>query len=363
MAPAPPTDPRQILRGRPDPGTYVANAAGAELDYLEHDGRLVPLVVNHASCDRCYLVSPKAQYLDYALSEVGSLESAPLRWAVRAAAAPVQALLRVRPLDRVVYAGHWLLPTNPPQPWDAAGVEHVKAHVAERYPGYALVVRNLDAYAQGDALDLFQAHGFRLQLSREVHWFLPDRKLSRGQRDNIRGDLALFKRYGYTEGDGEDLRPDEVETLWAYYRDLYVVKHSPYNADYTAAWFRAALGYGPLRVRTVRLDGRVVAFAFSLRHGGRAYPSVVGYDPAPPREASPYRAVVGTLVRDARAEGTPLFLSSGVSAFKKNRGTQTFYEYDAVFADGTGPLNRLAWGALRRVYGAAADRVYAEDAI
>ena len=358
-----PTDLAAILQAQPDARVYVANAGAARVTSLDVGGRRVPLVVNGAPGAGCYLVSPTAQYLDYAMDEAASLGSRTTRWALQAAAAPVRALLRVRPLDRVVYAGHWLLPTNPPQGFDRATVEALVAHVQREYPGHALVVRNLDAHAQQTAMDTLEAQGFALQLSREVHWFLPDRELPRKVRHNIRSDVVLLERAGYTVRDGRDLTPGDVDAMRRHYRALYLGKHSPHNADYTAAWFDAALAYPPMRVRTLYDGGRLLGFVLSLRSGGRVYPQIVGYDPDVPREASPYRALVATLIRDAQAEGTPLFLSSGVSQFKKNRGTAPVYEFDAVYARNTPAAARLTWRLLHRAYRAFADEVYAENAI
>ena len=54
------------------------------------------------------------------------------------------------------------------------------------------------------------------------------------------------------------------------------------------------------------------------------------------------------------AAGRPVFLSTGASSFKLNRGSREALEYEAVFTAHLGRARQLPWGVARSVYNLAA---------
>jgi hypothetical protein len=91
-------------------------------------------------------------------------------------------------------------------------------------------------------------------------------------------------------------------------------------------------------------SGRAIGFGTMCDDSQRNVAALVGYDETRP---DAYRALVGTLLRRSLDENRLLFLSTGVAAFKRQRGAREVMEYEA-FDVGHLPAHRkLPWLTMK----------------
>lgn len=343
---------------------YVANLPGIRLQFVRIDSHVLPLLINDEVCDTCYLVSAKAQYVDYALAEVRGLKHPVVKRLMAVFSVVLPVLAKNSHLDRLIIIGGWLLPTNPALNLTDGQLMGLIDFLKRAYPKHAYVVKNIDALRQQEMLTRLPKLGFSLQLSREIHWFDPKSSLTKKHRQNIQRDYALLDQTGYTIADEVDVTDADVALMHQLYTSLYINKNSPLNAAYTPAWFRFILVNRLMAVRCLRdVDRTLIGFVFYGQTDDVIHPQIVGYDLNRVNNQSPYRPLVASLIRDARLTNRLVFLSSGVASFKKNRGTQTYYEYDAIYNAHLSFSNRMFWKALNVIYRNVAAAVYSENII
>jgi CelD/BcsL family acetyltransferase involved in cellulose biosynthesis/SAM-dependent methyltransferase len=123
---------------------------------------------------------------------------------------------------------------------------------------------------------------------------------------------------------------------------------------------------GLLRLRAVRIEGRVAAVYYGFHHGQRAYGYVTGFDPAFAYE-SPGTLVVGDAIEAAWREGARAFhFLRGREAYKSAWGARPRWNLRRVVTPGEVRPARAEVGAalsLMRVLIGATDRAEAERAV
>lgn len=343
---------------------YIANVPAIQLQFIRLGAHWLPLLINSGSCDSCYVVSAKAQYIDYALAEVAGLKNGLIRRLLAGLGMILPGLARAVHLDRLVVIGGWLLPTNPALNLTDGQLMALMSFLKQHYPTHAFIAKNMDALLQETKLVQLEKQGFIRQINREIHWFDPRLPLTKKHRQNIQRDLAMLDHTGYTINDEINLNEADIFRMHQLYTGLYLEKHSTLNAGYTPAWFKLLLHNQLMSVRCIReADGNLIGFVMYYRSDGVIHPQIVGYDITRTTNQSPYRPLVASLIQDARQTNQLLFLSSGVAKFKKNRGTRTYYEYDAIYYAHLRVGNRMLWKLLHVLYQKFAVAVYSEDII
>lgn len=112
-----------------------------------------------------------------------------------------------------------------------------------------------------------------------------------------------------------------------------------------AAW---AAGRGWLRLAFLRLDGRPLAFDYTLEHAGVQYLLKGGYDPAFARFA-PGQQLLHEIVRRGFALGLRRIEFGGADEAYKRKWTDTTHGREEVRAFARSPRGRLAWMAEARL--------------
>ncbi|MFB2581736.1 ATP-grasp domain-containing protein [Herbiconiux sp. P15] len=304
-----------------------------------------------------YVVSPRTHYLHYSREELTELSSPALRFAAARVIDLLDRLTRPARLDDIAFIGNSLLSTNlQPDPSESA-IRAATADLATRHPHLAVGWRSV--HGRGSNLpETLRRSGYRLIPSRSV-LFLPTRGTAWRRMRDTRRDAELLERSGYR------LAPAAIDpatgtsdlatrTRIAHLYDLlYVDKYSALNPRYTAEFVGAAQRTGLLRFTLLERDGRIDGvFGFVVAHGQLAAP-VVGYDTARPQEDGLYRMLSYGIASTAHESGVDLHGSSGVAAFKRNRGADAEIEYTAVSTRHLAWPRRAAWAIL----GTAIDRI------
>jgi hypothetical protein len=331
---------------------FVANAGSATLDTVRVGTAVVPVVVNDGLARDCYLISASAHYHRYTHFEFSRMTSL----GARAAGALLGALdyaLGGPSFNRAVHLNNWLLTTSPcllPRPSD---LRAAVSELTRRFPGYCVTWR-------------LQAPPDYLELLRNDGWIvLPHRPVYRWQAEGLRSkvlnksrdELRSFARRGLSLEPGEGFGREAYDEMRRMYRNLYIDRHCPFNADFTSAYFAATDGT-ITRAAFVRHEGRRVGFMTWRDEGDEIVPAVLGYLPeVDPRRIPVYRFLVSTLLEAGRQAGRRVFLSTGVGQFKRLRGARPEFEYEAVWMPHSAWKSRLSWELTRTIVEATVRRV------
>jgi hypothetical protein len=170
-----------------------------------------------------------------------------------------------------------------------------------------------------------------------------------GVRRMVRQAMSLSERGPFAARTSTTLDPAGSERAAWMYESLYIRKHSRYNAHFTPRFFETVVQSGVSTIDFFERDGKLEAFATACDDGARIVFALVGYDPATfDKRRSPYSAAVGRLFARSLREGKLLFLSTGVSEYKRRRGATEVMEYEAFEVRHLPARRRLPWYAIRR---------------
>ncbi len=334
---------------------WLRHGAPARVELMELDSGALPIVINDGTAEGCFLVSTKAHYVDYVLAELDKFDGVPAAL-VRQTVRGLGRAWVPSGLNRTVSANNWLMSTSPTCDLTEPELARLTAGLSQRFASHALMLRGVLS-TQRAWMERLQRAGWVLIPNRPVHIIQSKGWAggSRNKRRTLKADLRSFESSGLRRVQLESVTDDVAEQIAGLYSQLYIGKHSGLNADYTPHFFKSAVNSGFIKLWVVYLGDRVVGFLTFFDDGEHLVGCVTGYDQALDRRRFPiYRGLVAQLVTLGLQMNRDVFLSTGASRFKLNRGTTEFFEYEAVYAHHLTATRRLPWRLVEWVYRAAA---------
>ncbi|MFT3772323.1 MAG: hypothetical protein QM820_43565 [Minicystis sp.] len=340
---------------------FLDNGGALRVGVAIAGGSVLPLVISDGKSDQCYLVSPYVHYVAYLIEEVKKMRPPVASLVVRAALHTFGAASRALAFDRVVSINNWLFTTSLLQSPTTEEIADLAVLLRARFPQHALVYRGLDLRDEPTARAL-QANGFETLMHRPILEWSPDEPHSKNSRRAVAKNLRLTEGRPFTSRPSDAPTDREIQKIAWMYRMLYVVKHSRYNVEYNQRFFEVVTRTGINFVEFVALRDELCAFVTLCRDGERIIPALIGYDPAvASRTASPYSAAMGCAFRLAMAEKKLLFLSTGVSLYKRRRGARETMEFEAFDVRHLPRRQQAPWLVMKRFLEAAARYVDTSD--
>jgi hypothetical protein len=324
---------------------YIRNVRRTELR-VALAGRLgFPLPLTEYDPQNSYPCSPYNHYVAYGgYEEVQRLKNPPLERLIRILLGPLAAYLRRGQLDRVVYVNNWLLSTNLYPSLNASAVSALAKALPKQHPERAIVFRSVDAHRNPLLLQTLRECGYQMVLSRQV-WYMDPAEAARTRQ--YKEDRRELRDHPYEIVEGQHLSDAELERAVQLYNWLYLDKYSPYNPQFTPAFFRLARDRELLRFRALRQEGRIDGImGYFVRNGLMTQP-VFGYDTALPQERGLYRLLTVITLQEGLRLGLTVHASAGVGPFKKLRGGKSTIEYNAVYTRHLPAWRRAPWRLLR----------------
>ncbi|WP_321503430.1 GNAT family N-acetyltransferase [Breoghania sp.] len=301
-----------------------------QLKSVEIAGNAFPLTVNDGT-PTCYICSPAAAYIDYALDETRNFGGFPrLQKAICRLISGLAPLVRASGLDRQVQLNNWLFSTNPVPDLDRDTVRQIRSELTQVYPTHAIVLRSLNELADEASLVALRQEGFRILPARQIY-LVADADKAAGLK-NMRADTNRLKRTHFQYAGNGDFLEEDYPRCARLYEMLYLVKYTPLNPQYTATYIRRMHEAGLLRLAGLRdSTGKLVAVSGTFLNGRTLTQPIVGYDTSLPKTEGLYRMVMAMAQAEARRTGAFFNVSAGAADFKRRRGAVPVIEFTAVY--------------------------------
>lgn len=328
--------------------THIANLA-TTVGLHQWGEHTLPLTINDGGRGETFVCSPTVGYIDYPLEELNHFPSrtlvAPLRTLIRA----VGGVLGRCGIDRIVNVNNWMLSTNLPVALDPTLAERQTRELVESHPDHFLAMRSLTRRHSAPLIAALEAAGWVLLPSRQVFLIDDVARQSMPHRDTRRDD-ALWRRGEFAYAELEAMSEGDARRIADLYALLYLDKYSRLNPVFTPAFIALTHAVGLIRYLVLR-DAAGVIQAFGGMHhlGDHATMPLIGYDTAVDQDCGLYRLAfhAGTLY--ALRHGLRFNMSSGATAFKRNRGAVAEMEFTAFYARHLSAARRLPFGLLQTV--------------
>ncbi len=313
---------------------WIQNA-GATLAWHEL-GVSLPVTSSLASLPKapCFITSPKIGWFDYAALETQHRPG--LSWALRA----MGRLADGMGLGHQCVVANFPVSTNVWTPDEIKLIPALCERVVKDQPGRFVFVRNVHALHHAELRQQLNTLGFYALPARVVYEFdLRDavpKKSSQLMRD-MKGRQQLDLHSEVLTA----ITLQEAGHLKALYDPIYLLKHGPFNAQYTPQFFADMVNAGSMSCLVLRSpSGEIRAFALLYQVGHTLTVPALGYavDDA---SKGLYRALFVDIFRHTLAHKLLLNFSSGAGDFKRKRGGQPHLEYTLVKP----PVSRFHWKA------------------
>ncbi|MEM1236313.1 MAG: hypothetical protein AAGI10_05020 [Pseudomonadota bacterium] len=317
---------------------------------LRHWGDFaMPVTINDGWAGQTFLCSPRIGMIEFPKEELVQFPNVAMRLPLRALVTAMGIATRPAQLEKIVHLNNWLLSTNLPRSFDPGlAAQQTQDFVAE-FPEHILAMRSLNWRHSAPLMEGLVQAGWILLPARQVFVLDDVRRQSFATSDGKK-DARLWDRSGYEYELSGDVEPQVADQISLLHGDLYRGKYSQLNPAYTGAFVRMTHRLGLLRYHVFRDGAGMVRAAGGVHSSGShcAMP-ILGYDLGARREEGLYRLVCHGASRYAAAHGLAYNKSSGVGAFKRNRGATAEMEYTAFYIDHLPRRRRRPFVSLSRV--------------
>lgn len=294
----------------------------------------LPVAVGSVTKGQTYLASPQHGFIDYARDECDQLSSVSAqRWAKRGLSL-VEPWFRVLRLDESVSINAWGVSSHLYPSW----LEKVLANVTERlitdYPKRALWLRTLHEGYDASLMQTLQQQGWQLWPSRVVYGFDWRTAAQWMKQRNNQIDQKLLQTTTLTALFPQNFNASHAQSMAQLYWQLYVDKHSQWNAHYTSAYFQQAVEHQWLSFYGFADEqGRLIAFIGVFAQDEVMTAPMLGYDTTLPSSLGLYRLLMARVLRQSVTEQKYLNLGAGSASFKRMRGGVAHMEWHAFYAN------------------------------
>lgn len=310
---------------------------------------LLPVTVNDGTAGTTFVCSPRIGYIDYPLEELTHFPNPRLAPLLRGIVRGVGSVLALCDVERIVQINNWMMSTNLPLPLDPARVCQQTGELAARYPAHLLAMRSLTWRYNAALMTALEQTGWALLPSRQV-FLIDDFARECLPRRDFQRDDALWRRGDYRYEELDALGEGDAQRIAALYAMLYLDKYSQLNPAYTPQFVELTHRIGMIRYLVLRdRDGTIQGFGGMHRTSTHATMPLLGYNTAEPQDRGLYRLAfhAGTLY--ARDHGLRFNMSSGATAFKRNRGASAEMEFTAFYLRHLPAARRMPFALLRTI--------------
>lgn len=326
------------------PETFIQNAK-TRLCVLCADDLIIPLSINEAEYQNCYLLS---SYFVAAHLQERIEKSA--RWykiLSKPCVALFGSLLKSMKINKVVIINNWLFTTNPYPELTNDQITAITSYLKTHFPDHYFMFRSVNTYKSSRVFEALNLEQFRLIPCRQVYLYDPTRTstLPHSMIRKQKKDTNRIENKKYSVETATSLTEEEIHHLLQLYQNVYVNKYTQYSPLYTEKYLRHALQTQMIRIKLLKKEGKIYGVAGFLQKNGYLLVPFFGYDTSVPQEEGLYRMLSAVIMQEIEQRHLLSHQGSGAGQFKKWRGFIEQREYVGIY-DRHLPFFRRAFWSL-----------------
>jgi hypothetical protein len=323
---------------------YIDNI-NTKLMALKIDDLVLPVTINDAEYENCYVCSPYGQYIVYGYEAVSSLKNPFIKKPLQVLIKGMGKIFQYGSINKVVIVNNWLFSTNLYPNISQGQISAIKSYLQQLYPEYAIIFRSIHTFIDSNLSEALKKEGFSLIPSRQI-FFLNINNTDLFESRIFKSDLKLLKESAYEIASIENATPETVETITSLYRTVYLDRHSKQNPQLNKNFVKLACENQILNLKVLHKAGQIDAVVGYFQRNGVMTAPFLGYDVSLPQNTGLYRLCCTVLTLEAKEKQHLFHLSSGASFFKKIRRGIGHIEYTAVFWKHLPLKRRFPWNFL-----------------
>lgn len=304
----------------------------ADVQSVTLNGVDLPVALGRAMPEQTYLVSPQHGYIDYARDELDVLADARTRFWASAGLSIVEPWFRALCLDESVSINARGVSTHLYPRWTETDCAGLTSQLSQQYPTRALWLRTLHEGYDADLLQQLTQQGWQLWPSRVVYafdWKTSDQWM---KQRNTQSDQKLLLKTALTSLYPKDFNDSHADAMANLYQQLYLDKHSRWNAHYTPAYFALAIEHCWLSFYGFAdAQGQLIAFVGVFEDEQVMTTPMLGYDLSLPQSLGLYRLLMARVLQVGVQAHKCVNLGAGSANFKRMRGGVPSIEWHGFY--------------------------------
>lgn len=334
-----------------------------QLQLIEMDGQAVPCTINRTEYDNSYVCSPFTAYISYAKDELGLLENPLLETGLKGAIGLASGALKLAKINQTVSLNNWLVSTNLVPDWSTEALKNTQQQLTTTYPDYSLSIRSLNQISNADLMQRLEQQGWLMIPARQVYLF-DNKETHWWKRNNCKNDQRLLRKTTLHYTDNSSFSSEDFLQMETCFNQLFIEKHSPYNPQFTAAFFKELHQAGLVDFHGFRnASGTLIGFIGLFTQQKTITTPMLGYDTRLPRSLGLYRLLMAVLLKKTYESGLMMNLSSGAAGFKRQRGGIPTIEYTAFYVKHLPAKRRWALQQFAKVLNQYAPKMFEKHQI
>ena len=315
------------------------------------DDLVLPVTINDKEYDNCFVCSFYSHYITYPKEELSLLNNPLLENGLSLLLTGLGLFLKWADINKSVIVNNWLLSTNLYPKLSSAHIQAITQHLKQVFPKHAIVFRTLNDCTNADLKKALSQQGYQMVGSRQVYIYNPQssehsKKQCKKLNRQLKKDCKLLETSGCRIVNSNQISPSAMSRVTSLYRALYLQKHSEQNPQFNQAFFQLMGDRSFLNLRGLCRGNKIDGFFGFYTLNGVLTSPLLGYDTSLPQSQGLYRMLTAQITSEGLRQNLILHRSSGVGAFKQNRGASNWTDYNAVLHDHLSLRRRLGWWIL-----------------
>jgi hypothetical protein len=311
---------------------------------LEIDDLILPITINQKEFNNSFVASPYTHYISYAKEELWELGNWRQEKFFTHILNIIGFILRKSNINKVVVVNNFLMSTNLYPHISNDQVKRLTAYLTSCFPQHTLLFRSINETLHHDMITGLKRIGYKGIMSRSIYLFDPKKILTRKQRKVLNQDQKLIQKFGYQI---RDIKDDEYSIIEVLYSQLYIVKYSKNNPQFTKDFFKNIVTNKLLHFKLVCKDSEILGVIGCWVKNGVLTTPILGYLVNRDKEYGLYRVLSYLITKEILAHHYLGHRSAGASKFKQKRGSIQEIEYTYFYQEHLPFKSKLAWSFFK----------------
>ena len=258
---------------------YIKNC-DVQILLIKYDILVVPFTITEVNQCGSYIFSMQDTFINCLIEELSHIKSFnPITRSIKYLAKLFGVLFKFTRVNKTIIFNNWLFSTNPTQEIPCPILKKMIVSIKDKYPGYTILVKSLNVKTTFSTLKNYCKIGFKFMPIRPIYLLDTNSStsLNKKNRRNIKRDKMFLEQNDLCITHDASDQKINSEYFMSLYYDLYINKHSKYNAQYTNKFFDDMLSSTCLKFTFLKNYDDIKGYAFHYCLDGVIATPLMGY--------------------------------------------------------------------------------------